>query len=404
MLKLKRFLNQRYLEFFLVVFLAVISLKPVLFTWNLIQANFYLKKDPCEAGAYMTRALVYKPPVYRIFNTYAPGVIENWLVKSAIHRQDKTFFRAYAHLVPLEGLEARFRDNFYWQYLLGQIDQKRDWQYLDPVSLDLLADPRMNSLTQVILEKIAASFDQDFTRNLADFAGWKGNEPLRQYLTSTSPVQPLSFDSTQLSGCNYRESLAGLKSMLRVNFQLKAGEIGENLLPCPGFSQPKCREKSWYFSNLASNAHFGRGAFIMGLDTTGKDNNPVIRLMGFYAGSEPGKAKPRAGVRSRQTLLAENGFYVFGFDYFTVSGGECPSFWLCNGVEKQLPPTQRKWKKVLFILNNAFNRYDVLNPLIRLWGTGTMLVDNVFLAKVTTSVFSIPGPEVLMIRDSQAVH
>jgi hypothetical protein len=110
--------------------------------------------------------------------------------------------------------------------------------------------------------------------------------------------------------------------------------------------------------------------------------------------ARPGRG---AGIRSRQRITAENGFYIFSFDYCTVTGSEGSSFWLGKKMEKRLPHTKQEWKKVVFILNNAFNDYELLNPLIRMWGTGTLLVDNVFLSKVTPMKFSIPGPYALHI-------
>ncbi|NIM16538.1 MAG: hypothetical protein GTO45_31380, partial [Candidatus Aminicenantes bacterium] len=139
------------------------------------------------------------------------------------------------------------------------------------------------------------------------------------------------------------------------------------------------------------------GSFVMGPDQV--DSNPVMRVMGFFVSHRPDKSKPRAGVRYRKKFPAENGFYIFGFDYCTVTGGERPSFWLAHGLaEKHLHPTQRKWQKVVFLLNNSANTYKQINPLVRMWGTGTLLVDNVFLAKITTPIFSIFEPYVLNVE------
>jgi hypothetical protein len=294
---------------------------------------------------------------------------------------------------------VKFSDNFYLRDLLGNIHQKRDWRHLDEVSLALLADPQMNQRTIAIFEKIASSFDKKFIKNLADFASWKGNLALCDSLVSTYAI-PSPFSSIGLTGVNYNESVSRLEKVMWAKYKLRAERLGENLVQCPGFTVQKCTEKKWYFSKMFKAKAFSGGSFFMGTDKIGKSKNPVIRVMGFFISHDPNKSRPRAGVRGRRRITAENGFYVFSFDYCTITGSERPSFFLGKGMEKRLPSTRRQWKKVIFILNNAFNQYEYLDPLIRMWGTGTLLVDNVFLSKAAAREFSISKSYVLHIEDS----
>ncbi|UCH96601.1 MAG: hypothetical protein JSV88_07060 [Candidatus Aminicenantes bacterium] len=399
--KIKDFFNQKYVKILLLVLVLAVSIKPFLFTWNFIQANLHLKKDKFKAGTYMVNALSYKSSVYKIFNLHSPWVIEHYLVKSAIYNNDKKRLDAYSHVISSSALQTRFNDNFYFQHLSGNIDQDKDWQHLDEVCFDLLTDPRMNQRTAAIFEEIGCSFNKGFIKNLADFVSWKDNTQLHHYLVSKYAINQSSFNSAELAGCDYQESIARVKELMWVKYKLKAEGMGANLVQCPGFTVQRCIEKNWYFSNMADNEPFSRGSFFMGTDKIGKNQNPVIRLMGFFVTHDPGKSRPRGGVRSRQRITAENGFYVFSFDYCTITGSERPSFFLCKGMEKRIPSTRRQWKKVIFILNNAFNTYEFLNPLIRMWGTGTLLVDNVFLAKVTTMKFSISNPYELLLEEWQ---
>lgn len=402
--KIKLILKHKYVKIVLLTAVAIISIKPFLFTWNLILANFHLKYNKTEAGKYIINTLSYKPPVYKVFNKYSPAVVEHFLVKSAIYNNDKNRLNLYPGFLPFSALQKQFDDNFYFQHLLGNIDQKKHWQCLDQVSFELLTDPRTNQLTMAIFEKIGSSFDEDFIRNLADFVSWKGNDSLCDYLEAKYSVQQAAVNGVDLNGYNYDDSMTGLEKIMMAKFKLKRNQLGENLIRCPGFTDPGSTKKKWYFSKMAKTDIFSRGSFFMGTDDMGKGNNPVIRLMGFFVSHEPGKAKPRAGVRSRQRIAAQNGFYVFSFDYLTITGSERPSFWLSAGLEKRVPPARKQWKKVIFILNNAFNDYEYIHPLIRMWGTGTLLVDNVFLSKAATQEFSIPEPYVLVIENSAGAH
>ena len=399
MKKLRISFNQKYAKIFLLAVLLVISIKPFLFTWNFILANFHLENNKFKAGAYIANTLSYKSSVYRVFNKHAPAVVEKYLVKSAIYNNDEKLLQDYSRVIPLSSIQARFNDNFYLRDLLGNLHQKKDWRHLDEVSLALLADPKMNQRTTVVFEKIGSTFGKKFIKNLADFVSWKGNQSLCDYLVSTYAIPP-PFRSVDLEGVSYDESVSGLEKIMRAKYKLRADRLGENLLPCPGFTSPGCTEKKWYFSRMFNTKPFSRGSFFMGTDKTGESKNPVTRIMGFFISHDPNKSKPRAGVRSRRRITAENGFYVFSFDYFTVTGSEKPSFFLGKGMEKRLPTTRGQWGKVIFILNNAFNEYEYLDPLIRMWGTGTLLVDNVFLSKTAGQEFSITESYVLHVEDS----
>jgi len=390
---------KKYLKVLLLAVVLVISIKPFLFTWNFILANFHLKKNKFKAGAYIANTLSYKSSVYLVFNKHAPTVVEKYLVKSAIYNNDRKSLQGYSPVIPLSAIQAKFNDNFYLRDLLGNLHQKKDWQHLDEVSLALLADPQMNRRTTDVFEKIGPCFGKKFIKNLADFVSWKGNPSLCDYLVSTYAIPP-PFSTVDLEGVNYNESVSGLKKIMWAKYKLRADRLGENLLPCPGFTDQRCREKKWYFSRMFKTKAFSRGSFFMGTDKIGESKNPVIRVMGFFITHDANKSKPRAGVRSRKRIAAENGFYVFSFDYFTITGSEKPSFFLGKGMEKRLPSTRKQWKKVIFILNNAFNDYDYLDPLIRMWGTGTLLVDNVFLSKTVGQEFSITESHVLHIEDS----
>ncbi len=391
----------RQWQIIILAVVLVISIKPVIFTWNFIRANFYLEKNQFKAGAYMVRALSYKSSVYRVFEKYAPAVVEKYLVKTAIYNNDQKLLQAYPRLIPFAAIQAQFTDNFYLRNLLGHIHQKRDWQHLDEVSLDLLADPQMNELTIAIFEKIGASFDRKFVRNLADFVSWKGNHSLCDYLVSTYAI-PSTFSGVDLVGVSENESLSGLERVMRVKYRLRADRLGENLVQCPGLTDPGCTGKKWYFSEMFNGKVFSRGSFFMGTDKIGEGEgqNPVMRVMGFFSSHDENKSRPRAGVGCRKRISSENGFYVFSFDYCTITGSERPSFFLSKGLEKPIPSTRGQWKKVIFVLNNAFNQYEYLSPLIRMWGTGTLLVDNVFLSKTAGQEFSILESHVFHIVDS----
>jgi hypothetical protein len=379
------------------VALLVLSIKPFLFTWNFIQAVFHLERNPSKAGPYLAGTLACKPAAYKIFNENSPLAVERYLVKSAVYKKDRSLLDNPPGGMDISTVYLKFKDNFYLQDLLGNIGKERDWENLDEVSFALLTDREMNPATIEIIEKIGGSLDPGFIGNLVDFLSWKQNSQLCRYLASRYLPEGRPFRSEGLKSRDVEESAARLEAVLDEKYKLKPDEMGDNLVRCPGFADYGQVKTYWYFSKMAGKTVFSRGSFFTGLDRSGI--NPVMRVMGFFVSTEPGKSKPRAGVRYRGRFPAENGFYVFSFDYCTATGKERPSFFLANGLpERPLPPTGQKWQKVIFVLNNSANTYNQLNPLVRMWGTGTLLVDNVFLAKVITPTFSVPGPYVLFVE------
>jgi hypothetical protein len=263
-----------------------------------------------------------------------------------------------------------------------------------------MADPAMNPLTFSILEKMHAPKDPEFIGNLLDYCTWQKNIPLRDYLEKFFQAGE-SYEKRKEQGVpgglNYNESVERCMALLAEKYRLPIGDLGKNLLEGPAFEDENRFPKQWYFSKMASREPFADGSFVMGPD--GDDSNRYLRVMGFYVDTREGKSPARGGVWSRERIALQEGFYLFSFDYFTGTGKEKPSFFLWRGIaEMRLPPTNGKWKKVIHILNNTTGSYDMLKPLFRIWGTGTLLIDNVYLARITNPDFSIPGSFALSIK------
>ena len=306
--------------------------------------------------------------------------------------------------IDISRIKLTFKDNFYLQHLLTDLGKREgNWQNLDAVSLEILADQTMNPLTISIVKRISPAFTPGFIENLADFCAWKKNIELRDYLVKTFKFKSIESPGKREKkplpeGSGYQESISQLTAILMATYQLKAGDFEKNLVKCPAFDSNKNLEKNWYFSKMAGFEPFSDGSFSMGLNRT--DTNTCLRIMGFFVHNRPGKSKARGGAWSRERKIIEKGFYLFSFDYLTKTGREKPSFFLWKGIdEKRLPHTGRKWKKVVFVLNNAPGKYSLLKPLFRMWGTGTLLIDNVYLGSITNPRFSIPFPNALLIRD-----
>ncbi len=354
----------------------------------------------------MYTLLLHKPSVYKTFREYNAEALDNLVLKTAIYNKNINCLKD-AGLEPadISRIKLTFKDNFYLHHLLTNLGKREgNWQNLDAVSLEILGDQTMNPLTISILEQISPGFPPDFIENLVDFCAWKENIELRDYLVQTFTFKPSKSPGrgekkSIPKGSGFQESIRQLTGILLREYKLKAGDFEKNLVKCPTFDSIKKFEKSWYFSKMAGYEPFSDGSFTMGLDRM--DTKNVLRMMGFFVHNQVGKSKARGGAWSRERISIQKGFYLFSFDYLTKTGKEAFSFFLWKGIpESYLPPSQGKWKKVIYILNNTSDMYHVLSPLLRMWGTGTLLIDNVYLARITNPGFSIPTPSAMKIIDS----
>lgn len=395
---------KKYLKWALPVALLLLSIKPIIFTRNLILANYHLRGNPRIAGKYMYDNLEYKPSVYRAFKSFGRTMIDDLIVKKAIYAKHRGGKNPFDLLEPKAFSPVRFasvyKDNFYFRHFFPEpAAGPCNRQNLDIPALEVMADPAMNDLTLSLLAKAPAAWDEPFIDNLLAFCTWKNNIPLRDDLMRlyNRDIMDEPVVRRVPLGPGYDVSLERTATILTNNFGLAADGVGENRLKSPAFDDETSLGKNWYFSKMASREPFGAGSFVMGLheDVTGS----YLRIMGLYIEKTPGTSPPRGGARYRETPALQPGFYVFSFDYLTRTGQEKPSFFLWRGiVERRLPPTRGQWRKAVFVLNNVSGQHTVVKPLLRMWGTGSLLVDNVSFVRVTAGDFSIPGPYALLIR------
>jgi len=396
-----------FLKFILPAAVVLLSIKPAVFTWDLMMANYHLWNDNGGSAGHMYRTLRARPSVYRVYKKYSRSRIDEVLVKQAVYSKHNDninifdTFNAHAEELALSRFEARFKDNFYFRYLFapggpGNRSIAGNWQNLDSVSLDILADPGMNALTLSLWEKMKwpAVLDGTFAANLADYCRWKGNTALGDYLEKTAgKTVGRPIGSSVLRGHDARESLLRLGEILLEKNKLTAGDFETNRLENGDFEKSNGGfERDWYLTKMAGREPYADGSFTMGPDGAG--GNRYLRIMGFYAGNVKGRSRVRGGAWAREKIPIKKGFYIFCFDYLTKTGDENPSFYLWKGIdEPHLPGTGGKWKKAVYFFNNASGDHTLLKPFFRMWGTGTVLIDNIYLARITHPrfVFHVPG-------------
>lgn len=386
-----------------------LSIKPARFTWDLVMANYYLRDNSGSSGDHMYNTLRSRPSVYRVYKKYKQSGIDDVIVKQAVYSKYNDdinifqIFEKHDRELSRSHFEIPYKDNFYFRYLfspgpMGSEDIRGNWRNLDAVSLHILADPAMNPLTLSLWEKMKfpSPRDSKFAANLSDYCRWKGNTQLADHLMKTPGA-----GTSAVGGVDRRASLLRLGEILMEKNRLTPGDFGANLLDDGDFDHGiDSFEGDWYLSKMAGFGTFPDGSFTMGLDSADGNRNRYLRIMGFYTDRAPGKKKARGGAWAREKVPIQAGYYLFCFDYLTKTGKEDSSFYLWKGIDEiHLPETLGKWKKVVYFLNNADGKHTVLKPLFRMWGIGTVLIDNVYLARVTHPRFAFRVPGVLYIEE-----
>lgn len=363
--------------------LLLVSIKPILFTWNyfLAKIQFDIRDDKHKGYVFLYKAIHYNPSEFLLFKTDKKEMADALVTVSA-HRENLKFIENFARSpLDMAYFEKEYRDNIYFQYLKGNLNQGRNWQNLDKVSFELLGDPTLNPLTILIFEKLRNQFTQPFVENLVELCHWKKNTELANYLVISYNLKDSFLEHQQLSNIPWETSIELLQDYVGQQWARDSFNLGHNLLPISSFGNAEQFEKFWDFSDMAGGESFGKASFLLGLDMAGARR--MARLMGFWVGKRKDKEAPRGGLWLKKPVRVFKGYYVFGFDYLTKTGNELPSFFLWKGIaERWLPPTNNRWHKVVFIIDNSKFRHYMMKPLIRMWGTGTMLVDNVFLGRV----------------------
>jgi hypothetical protein len=250
------------------------------------------------------------------------------------------------------------------------------------------------------MRKMSSSFSREFIKNLMDFCVWKQNFDLKDFLEKNmlhNKIRVQGSYNTFSTGFEYQKSIELLSINLQKEYKLLNVLLEKNLIISPDFENMERIDLVWKFSDMAGIEPFSDGSFTIGLEKLGKNN--VLRIMGFFINNKKDKSRARGGAWYKGIIPIENSYYIFSFDYATKTSKEFPSFYLGKGIKEiRIQHTNQKWIKVIFILNNLSGEFKFLKPLIRIWGTGSMLVDNIFLAKVINPKLSISKDNIMFVK------
>lgn len=343
------------------VILALISIKPAIFTWNLVWSGKYFNQESRRAESHMYAAILSRPSAFHGFKKYNWNSAARLLMKSIVMTRDlKRLDRAKLPPPDRRRLKETFRNNLHLHHLFpGFLPRASRPENLDPLSLELLSNSTLNQLNKAAFENHLSRLSREFLLNTADYCKWKGNAQMA-------------------------ESLVTAAGVYRTDRTYRPYRSARPRKPLPSYIPPGGFDENWVYLDMANKKPYGEGSFTMDVVQIGSVE--ALRLMGFYTGKLKGRSPARGGVGLKKTIAVDRGFYRFSLYYVTRTGREAASFRLGGGLpEYGLPPTGDQWNRVDYYIDNMSSGIDTLRPMIRMKGTGALWLSGVQLVKLEES-------------------
>jgi len=266
----------------------------------------------------------------------------------------------------------------------------------DPFFLHILKSSEFNTqsydmIMNAVQDKLLSNHG---LLNLIDFLNWQQNVSLsakllqwgidegrlseRQYRFLKRDLN-LREDQKKHTGNKIRIDHEEIKRKIEEIFQNDEMNIalGENLIIDENLEDRDFPEKYWTFSDMSDTQAFSPGSYYGGLDLIENDS---LRIMGFFSEREKKKQPSRGSFLYKYRISLKRKFYLFYLDYKTLNDTELPSIWL-SGIKKELPleSTENSWKKCIYLFDNAKLNINEMRPILRMWGVGSVWVDNISL-------------------------
>ncbi|MDW8064556.1 MAG: tetratricopeptide repeat protein [Anaerolineae bacterium] len=166
--------------------------------------------------------------------------------------------------------------------------------------------------------------------------------------------------------------------------------LGPNLLENGGFEDGSATNPvGWSWSDMSNRHPWNAGLFLGGMDELGVyAGRRAARVDGLWVSRDPNREGARAGYWAKKTSLRPGSLYMLSFAYRAQLA---PASWVGVWVsprsevlfagDRRLPDTKGAWRRVVIIGKNAAEDGQVA-VLLRLWGEGTVLFDEVALREL----------------------
>lgn len=174
--------------------------------------------------------------------------------------------------------------------------------------------------------------------------------------------------------------------------------LGENLVPNGDFEEWNDGQPTgWTWSEMASGNPWNRALFDGGAETLYGLSPESVWVQGIWTQQDPQKESSRAGYwlfdsstgDLRQIGLNPGSTYMVSLDYSVEkAGAPNATIWLsyngspCWRNDLRLEATEGEWRHEVWVCEPAAAGDDPLRPLLRLFGSGTVVYDNLQVREI----------------------
>lgn len=338
-----------------------LSIRPLLFFFDHLLATHHMSLEHFDRA----RPHVRKTFLKKLSGSAPPRVKANYL-----RAMDRFFYP--------DRPGRDLKHNVYFQYVRNRSGDDPKRVFLDDLSYFFLSDPAFNALSRRALDRGMGDMGKTAWFNLMDFLSWQKNRDLVGYFLKTHEMG--DYRVIRPAGERpYPRSLNRLKNDVSREWDVDIGGSGENRLVDGGFSDSNSL-KNWKILERSNYSPFGQAGFFVGMDEI--DDNKMIRILNTFIHNQEGIYDARCGIQYVRNIAIDKGIYLFACDLWVKTGEEQIRFSPGRGIGAPgVKPSIRKWHKLIYLLNNKAGKYRELQPVIWMFGTGSLWVDNLFLAK-----------------------
>lgn len=175
-------------------------------------------------------------------------------------------------------------------------------------------------------------------------------------------------------------------------------QLGPNLVPNGGFEDwTGGTPDHWTWSSMATGNPWNHGLYVGGPEAVHSVSGQSAIVQGLWYQQDPEKERCRAGYWAYDSAagalwelpVRAGQRYVVSLDYVTEPGAPAtPTIWLsddpspCWPGDRSLPGTNGEWRHATFVCDPTAEGDDPLRPLVRLFGGGTAMFDNLQIREV----------------------
>ena len=400
----------RYLKvifLFILIIFFIFSINKINFLFDLTKFSLDSKKYEKKNLELIAESLSENKRLFELINRYKFYKNELFLslfIKEMI-KQNKVDLLQNESKFFLPIILEKFPENIFLHNLnFYRTKNQREWRNFDLLFFKILEDSKLNFFSfKILTDSIyKGKILKEDLFNLIYFLNWRKNFSLAEDLLNWGMKEKI-IDNNQYNfllkdliqrkrnkKIKYENNLKNIKNKLKELFGKKNIKIRikENLIQDGSFTQRDSIKKYWFFSDMSDRKPFSKGSFYGDIDLI---ENNSIRVMGFFVKRIPGKGPARGGFWYKEKIPLKVKVYLFYFKYKTLIGKEIPSFWLAYEFRKEprLGSTDFKWKEVFYIFNNKNLKIPKVQPLLRMWGTGSVWFDDIGLFEIEIQGASI---------------